>query len=265
MGKSAKKVLVIVFFSVYSLSIGAQSVIESDTTTRDLRTRVGFELNRELYRGLSLTWEEEARFKNLSTEFDRLNSSLGLAYRVNDYFKFGASYTFMLLWHDGKKKTNYEKYIDLRHRVNFDVIGNYHVRQWKFTWRERPVITIRTDKPDLLEKANPQWTLRSKIAAEYSIFGNPLKPYLSFELSNTLNAPVYASGNYIDRIRTNLGLKWRLNSRSSFDFYYNFDVGADRDIRIDYKSDDVTIKDIYVTNERHYTHILGVVYIFDCQ
>ena len=51
MGKSAKKVLVIVFFSVYSLSIGAQSVIESDTTTRDLRTRVGFELNRELYRG----------------------------------------------------------------------------------------------------------------------------------------------------------------------------------------------------------------------
>ncbi len=89
---------------------------------------------------------------------------------------------------------------------------------------------------------------------------SPFKPQIG---TNTLNAPDYANGNYINRIRTNLGLKWRLDSRSSVDFYYRFDVGTNRDINIDYKKDDVTIKAVYVTNERDYTHILGVAYTFD--
>ena len=258
-----KKVLLITGISLLSVTTIAQTRIESDTTQTDMTTRIGFEVNRDLYRGLSLSWEEEARFKNLSTEFDRLYSTLNLGYRINDYFKVGAGYTLALIWHDGKKNTNYEKYLDVRHRINLDLIGNYRVGAWKFTLRERPVVTIRTDDPDLLEKANPQWSLRSKLMAEYSIFGKPLKPYAACELSNTLNAPDYANGNYINRIRTNLGLKWRLDSRSSVDFYYRFDVGTNRDINIDYKKDDVTIKAVYVTNERDYTHILGVAYTFD--
>ena len=155
--------------SLLSVTTIAQTRIESDTTQTDFTTRVGFEVNRDLYRGLSLSWEEEARFKNLSTEFDRLYSTLNLGYRVNDYFKVGAGYTLALIWHDGKKKTNYEKYLDVRHRINLDFIGNYRIGAWKFTLRERPVVTIRTDDPDLLEKANPQWSLRSKLMAEYSI------------------------------------------------------------------------------------------------
>jgi len=241
----------------------AQTIIESDTTQTDMTKRIGFEVNRVVSNGLSLTWEEEARFKNLSTEFDRLYSSLSLGYRVNTYFKIGAGYTLALIWHDGKKKTDYEKYLDIRHRINLDLIGNYRIGAWKFTLRERPVMVIRTDDPDLLEKSNPQWRLRSKVMAEYRIFGKPLKPYIACELSNTLNTPVYANGNYIDRIRTNLGLKWRIDKRSSFDFYYRFDVGTNRDINIDYKKDDVTIKAVYLTYERDYTHILGVAYAFD--
>ena len=262
-GKQKRTIVSVFFFSFLSMSAVAQPVIESDTTMTDLTTRLGFEINCELYRGLSLTWEEEIRFKSLSTQFDRLYSCLSLDYRVNDYFKVGVGYTFMLIWHDGKKKTNYEKYIDLRHRVNLDLIGNYRVGQWKFTLRERPLLTIRTDNPDLLEKANPNWSLRSKLLAEYSIMGKPLKPYASIEIANTLNAPQYAKGNYVERIRSNLGMKWRINDRNSFDLYYNFDVGMGRDINIDYKADDVTIKAVYLTREREYTHTIGVAYIFD--
>lgn len=245
------------------INLYAQTVVDQYTTKYDLSTRLGIAIDKDIYKGLSLSWEEEARFKNLSTEFDCLYSSLSMHYRINDYFKVGAGYTFILLWHDGKKKTDYEKYLDPRHRVNIDLVANYRIRKWKFTLRERSLMTLRTDDPDLLEKSNPNFKLRSKLSVEYSIFGQPLKPYLGCEISNTLNAPTYAGGNYIDRIRTDLGVKWRLNRRNSLDFYYQLNVGLNRDIDVDYKKDDVTIKAIYRTYEQTFTNNIGVAYTFD--
>ena len=99
-----KKVLLITGISLLSVTTIAQTRIESDTTQTDMTTRIGFEVNRDLYRGLSLSWEEEARFKNLSTEFDRLYSTLNLGYRVNDYFKVGAGYTLALIWLTARRK-----------------------------------------------------------------------------------------------------------------------------------------------------------------
>lgn len=82
------------------------------------------------------------------------------------------------------------------------------------------------------------------------------------ELSNTLNVPSYVKNNYLEKIRTNIGVKWRLNMKNSIEFFYRFDIETNKDVDIDYKKDDVTIKAVYLTNEREYVHIFGIIYNF---
>lgn len=238
-------------------------VYETDTTQTDFRMRFGFDLKFKLWRGLSLSIEEDARLKNYLSGFDRSYTSATLAYRFNPYFKLGAGYTFMAIWHDGKKSTKYEKYWDCRQRVNLDIVGNISYMNWKFTLRERPLATFRTLSYDSGEKVSPEFMLRSKFEVEYTMRTAPLKPYFAAELSNTLNVPKYVERNYIDRIRLNLGIKWRLNKSNSIDFYYRFDIGNDKDVNIDYKKDDVTIKKVDIVNEHDYTHIIGIFYNFE--
>ena len=253
-------------FSIFlgSTTLSAQDIIRYDgITTNDVSARIGFEVKKEFPNKIALEWEEELRMKNYITSVDRINSTLALSYSGVNHLKFALGYTFIARWHDGKKSTNYEKYWDLRHRIYADLAGNYKYMRWKFTLRERFLTTFRTDDPNLLEKANPKMLLRSKLSAEYSIFGKPLKPYASFEVSNTLNAPKYAYGNYIDALRTEIGLKWRIDRRNALQFYYRLDVNYDRDIDIDYKKDKETIKAIELTPLRQFNNIIGVVYAFD--
>lgn len=243
--------------------MSGQSVYETDSTYTDVQMRFGFDLKFNLWRGLSLSVEEDARLKNNLSGFDRSYTYATLSYRFNPYFKFGVGYTFMAIWHDGKKSTDYEKYWDFRHRINLDFTGNVSTGRWKFTLRERPLATIRMLSYDPLEKVSPEYTLRSKVEVEYSAMTAPIKPYFAFELSNTLNHSKYIEKNYIDRYRFNIGLKWRLNKSNSIDFFYRFDIGYDKDVNIDYKKDDVTIKKVDIVNEHDYSHIIGIFYNFN--
>ena len=59
---------------------------------QDFAPRIGFDIGGDLYHGLSLKWEEEARFKDISTTFDRLYSTLSLTYKFNTYFKTTIGY-----------------------------------------------------------------------------------------------------------------------------------------------------------------------------
>lgn len=243
--------------------LSAQEIYTQHESSSQLSGRIGFEVEKKLPYRFTLNWEEEVRFKNNLTALDRINSNLSVDYDCLKYLKVGVGYTFLAIYHDGKKSTNYQKYWDLRHRINADATLSYKYMRWKFSLRERFLTTFRTDDPDLLEKANPKMQLRSRIGAEYSFFNKPVKPFATFEISNTLNAPKYAQGDYIDGLRTQAGVKWRLNLRNALHFYYRFDVNFNRDIDVDYKKDDITIKAVYVTHKTQYNHILGVVYAFD--
>ncbi len=251
-------ILVCAFFLPFALS--AQEVThEPATKESDLQARIGFDISKDIVRGLSIGWEEELRLKNTLTSIDRIHSGLGVKYRITDWFRVGAAYTFIATDHEGKKSTNYEKYWDFRHRATADLLftvksGN---EKWSFTFRERPQFTFRTDSVNTREKAKCEMVLRHRIKAEYKIHHLPLRPYVSMELSNTLNAPELAGGNYIDKVRSMLGVEWKLNRQSSFEFYYRFDYVYNRDIHIGKNSGDVTI-----TPEKGYYHILGVFYSY---
>lgn len=246
-----------------SFAFDRSQVTQSDTTLNDFTGRIGVELDFELSRHLSLGIENSLRFKNDFKSFDRNYLTAGLSYKPLTYLKAGVGYTFMSLWHDGKKSTDYKKYWDLRHRVQADVSGILPIGNWKITLRERVLGTFRTLKFDPLEKVSPEFSLRTKISAEYTSRRRPLTPYVSVELSNTLNVPDFIGRNYIDKIRNRLGLKWRLTRRSYLDFFYRFDVGYNMDVNIDYKKDKVTIKGVDVRTEKTYTHIIGITYCFN--
>lgn len=238
-------------------------ITQSDTLTNDLTGRLELEFDFKITRHLSFGIENSTRFKDSFRAFDRNYLTGSFSYKPIEYFKAGVGYTFMSIWHDGKKKTGYRKFWDLRHRAYADVTGILPVGQWKFSLRERALATFRTLEYDPLEKVSPQWLLRSRVYVEYASRRHPIYPYLSVEMSNTLNVPRYIERNYIEEIRNRIGLKWRLTRRSYLDFYYRLDVGFGKDVNIDYKKDKVTIKGVDIRTEKSYVHIIGIAYSFD--
>ncbi len=199
---------------------------QSNKPTSDLSSRFGFHINGELYKGLTLKWSEEARLNQISTKFDQLHSILSLNYKVNNYFKTGVSYTFIL-----------SDKLDTKHRGHLDLIGNYKMNRWQLSLRERPEFTLSN-------KNNIKWILRSKLQLDYSAKTVPITPSLSFELTNTLND---SQKQYIEKMRTELNFKWKINSLNQFDFYYRFDINFNPPY-----IDNILIKT--------HTHIIGIFY-----
>lgn len=251
------KTLSSLFAALLLLSITAARAQTYDSTQEnDFRARFGFTINKKLTRGLHLSWDEELRLKGNLGELDRIYSGLSLSYKVNDFFKFGAGYTFIAINHAGKKSTAYEKYWDLRHRLSAHVTFSQRIGQrWKLSLRERVLCTLRNSEVNELEKCDPAWVLRSRLMVHYTVFSRPIEPYAYVELSNTLNTPALVD-NYVDKVRSSIGVKYRLNRSSTFDFYYRFDYDYNRDINYGNKSG--ILKSI--TTEKGYYHILGVFY-----
>ncbi len=239
-------------------TVGAQTEPERTTVEdTDLQMRLGFDISKKIARGLDVTWSEELRMKNTISTVDRIHSGLGLSYKVNSYFSLGAEYIFIAINHDGKKSTDYQKYWDLRHRVRLNFTASYKVGQWKFSLRERPQMTIRTDSINPLEKRKTEFVLRSRLKAQYTCRTLPLKPFVYVEVYNTLNAPKFVS-NYVEKIRSEIGVDYDLNRRSSFTFYYRFDYAITKDVEV--KKSTGALKSI--TTEKAYNHILGVFYSY---
>lgn len=238
----------------------AQSPEYREESENDFQFRVGAEIEKKFARKFAFHWSEELRIKNSFQDIDKIYSDLGLSYKPLNWLKLNLNYTFISMYHDGKKKTNYEKYWDLRHRVSLGATFSYKtISGWKFSLRERVLSTFYT-KDDFLpeEKSDPKWNLRSRIMAEYEFRHVPVTPYAYVEISNTLNAPKLADGNYIDKVRTALGVQYRFDRRNSIDVFYRFDYNFDKDINI--KNSTGVLKSIIDKNE--YNHILSVSYKF---
>ena len=244
------------------------------TSEQEVQLRLGAEFTKKWNNGLRLSVSEELRFglydqksgmtaKGESADsiyapsFDRSHTTLSLAYAPIKYFKIDGGYTLRLL---GNKKWSDPNEF-LRHRVFFGVSGIYSTQLVKLSLRERFVCDMRTDSVNLEEKNAYNWFLRSRLGAEFTVPGKPVKPYCWAELENTLNVPEYQRKNgqqFISHVRAQAGVKWRLTKRSSMDFYYRFQYGYDRDINITKAKGYIQL-----TEEKSYLHALGVVYCFD--
>ncbi|MBO4621930.1 MAG: DUF2490 domain-containing protein [Paludibacteraceae bacterium] len=247
------------------------------TTEQCAQMRVGAEFTKKWKCGLRLHIGEELRFdlmdnatgitsKEVAVDtaygpaFAKSYTTLALGYAPVQYFKMDAGYTLRIL---GRKSWNdYNEF--LRHRVFFGVTGSYKMQYAKIYLRERAVLDMRTDSVNLDEKNRYNWLLRSRLGADFYVQGQPLTPYLWVELENTLNAPEYQQKDghqYISRVRSQAGLKWRISRMSSLNFYYRFTYGYDRHININknyyIKGNPIKIR---LDEATLFQHVIGVSY-----
>ncbi|MEG2365219.1 MAG: DUF2490 domain-containing protein [Alistipes sp.] len=217
------------------LSDGAQA--------QDLQAYTGLSVEKTIAHRLHLAWSEELHMKERITQVDRIYSIFGLSYDLRPWLEVGVNYTFIAV----KKRSDWE----FRNRANFDLTGSYHIAsQWKLSLRERLRVTSTNKETDAQITANPAWILRSRLQVEHKLRRAPLTPYGYVELSNTLNAPA-ATGDYIDKIRFSLGVKYAVTTRSTLNFYYRLDHNYTRMV------EQATW---IATSERQNNHIIGIFY-----
>ncbi len=222
-------------------------IAKKSTEKSDFQARTGFSIDKEAVEGLHFTWSEELRLRNALADIDRIYSVLAVSYEFCPWFKAGADYNFIAV----KQSRGWE----FRNRSNIDLTASYKpAPRWKLSLRERFRITSANKESDPVTESNPAWIMRSRLMAQYDADPLPIKPYVYFELSNTLNAPDI-TGNYIDKIRVSAGVRYAVSPRSEFDFFYRFD--HNRGKRIEAAGGG---QSWLVTTRKENNHILGIFY-----
>lgn len=221
------------------------------TESSDFTLRFGASIEKELARGLALNWSEEIRTKNASSDLDRIYSALGLSYQVAPWAKLAATYTFMAL----RTSDEHGKGWDLRNRLETDLTLQHRLGGgWKLSLRERIRTIWHTEPTDSRTEVDPECMLRSRLMAEYSPSRGVFNPFAYIELSNTLKAP-RLTGNYINKIRTSVGVTIELTPRSSLEWYYRFDYNIGKEAEV---YPDGTLRQL--TREKEFNHIIGIFY-----
>ncbi len=225
---------IISFFNFHFSICYAQTDVAVDP---NFGTRFSLSVDKKLAKGLHLQLEEELRMDDWGLSLDRLHTSLGLTYKVNQYLKLGIGYAMI-----NPYSTVNSAFRNSRHRLMLDATGSIRLGDWRLSLKERFQATYRTG--DMNEYQNPRTalTLKSRLKASYKGW-HRFEPYAYIELRNTLNAPVIKAnfdgtnyltdaltqrgeagwfieswnGVYINRFRGSLGVKYEFNRHSSLD------------------------------------------------
>ncbi len=156
---------------------------------------------------------------------NRASLGLGVDYRINDYLKVAAGYSFMNTL--DAKYYNYQ----LRHRYNASATGRIKVDRFTFSLRERVQITFKDDSKRIREngtidtyRINPAWVWRNRLQAEYNIRKSKFTPSVSAESFYVLNNP---AGNSFYKMRYTLSCDYRINKRNSVSAFAVLNTGFD--------------------------------------
>ncbi len=171
------------------------------------------EFQKDIFRKTGISFEEELRLMDNQANFDRLASTVGIDYSIiSKKLKAGIYYCYIYMFNNDFMYEN-------RHRYYLSLSYKEPVGRFDLSWRVRAQGTYRDENRGSY-KINPKYVLRNKLQAEYSIFGSPWKPYLSCELTNSLNDPL---GNEIYKIRFQGGTSWRLDRTTYLEFFLRAD------------------------------------------
>ena len=198
----------------------------SDLET-DFGGRLSAAADKKLAKGLHLTFDGEVRFKNDFSTLGRWQAGVGLTYKVNPYLKVGGGYEFI------DKLNSSGEWIP-RHRLYADIRGGIAAGDWRFSLKERLQYTRRNPENMNVYQNNPNLVaLKSRLKVEYKGFRS-VSPYASVEARITLNDPActaswdgtsfsdYSFTGYTDayfnRLRSIVGLEWKLSKAHSLDF-----------------------------------------------
>ena len=230
--------------------------------TGGLWTEVG--VTKALPHNLSAGLELEHRTIDWFDESSRWNVGLGLNYKLNKHWKFGVGYTFIDKHYPEKVKdhfgSNSGKWNGLnideanwatRHRIAFD--ASYTHKFWKtlrITVRERYQYTHQAARDvDRIKLRDPLYDgdgnmvgledttyttdhkshknrhlLRSRLKLSIDKKGWKWEPYVSLETHNN-----FADNMHLDKIRTTVGVDYRINKQHEVGVGYIFNHENDDD------------------------------------
>jgi len=236
----------LVMFFLFPVALKAQTETALDP---EFGGRISVNVDKKITRGLHVSLEEEIRFDNNFSSFNRLQTTLGINYKIHPNIKLGVGYSLI----NGYSNTS-QAFKNARHRIMVDVKGTLKVYSWNFSLKERLQLTHRTGDYNVYQNPANALMLKSRLMAKYVGLGR-MEPYVSLEMRNYLNAPViYAAydgtsyltldgsadegeagwflhsfkGGYINRLRGSLGVDIRMSKRSSFNIYLMGDYVMDK-------------------------------------
>ena len=119
------------------------------------RTTMGADY--KIQKGLHLEVDEELRIGDGLSSISSIRSTVGLSYKLSDYFKFGGGYTLI------NKPSKYP-----RHRLYVDATGTYRMGDLQFSLKEKLQFTHRTDDSlNVYQSTRNALALKSRVGVKY--------------------------------------------------------------------------------------------------
>lgn len=263
--KSWPFTLFIGLFLLFSTSLRAQTDVKDDP---EFGARISLGLDKKIVKGLHITLEEEARFDNNFSGFDRLQTTLGIQYKVHNNIKLGLGYAFIAPYSPSNAT-----FKNVRHRLMADITGTLKMGNWNLSLKERFQWTYRMGDMNLFQSPRNLLGLKSRLMLKYK--GRIVEPYVYVEMRNVFNAPsVYAyfdgtdymtesgattgdpgwfltgyNNCYVNRVRSCLGLDFKISKKHELNIALLGDYVRDK--VIDANSDGTKLKS--------YTKVTGFV------
>jgi len=241
--------------------------------------RLSLGIDKEIFSKLHVTLEEEMRVVDNFGKLGRMQTTVGLKYKLHSNFRLGVGYALI-----NPYNSDSSVFSAPRHRLMFDATGTVRFGDWNFSLRERLQMTHRTD--DFNEYQNPRDAimLKSRIMVKYKGLGM-FEPYAFFELRHYLNAPVinatydgtfyrtpdgYKKGDagwfldgfndcYANRYRGSLGVEMQINKNNSLKAFVLADFVTDK--VVDANAEGTKLKSY--TRETGFVGSVGLEYIYE--
>jgi hypothetical protein len=244
----SKQIIILMLGLFFPMIAFSQTDVALDP---ELGGRISLSFDKRITKGLHATLEEEVRFDNNFGSFDRLQTTVGIDYKVHPNIKLGLGYALI----NGYGASS-ESFKNPRHRFMADATGTLHLGNWNLSLKERFQVTRRTGDFNVYQNPQNALTLKSRLKAQYKGFGK-VQPYAYFEVRNYLNAPVVEAaydgniyvtlddyseegeagwfltgfnGGYVNRLRGALGVDIRLDKRNTLNFYILCDYFMDKQV-----------------------------------
>lgn len=272
-----QKTVVLLALAILLPCVSALAQTDMDLDT-EFGGRISAGLDKKITKGLHLTLEEEARMAENFGSLSRLQTTLGVRYKVLPYLRFGLGYVLI-----NPYDTDSGSFSSARHRFYFDITGTLSFGAWNFSLKERLQATHRTGYFNEYQNPATALTLKSRLMAKYKGFVK-VEPYAYFEMRHYLNAPVinasydgnryYTSegtvkgepgwflegfnGCYANRYRSCVGVEMEITKQHAVELYILADYISDK--KVDANAEGTKLKSY--TLQKGWVMNIGAAYVF---
>jgi len=199
----------LIFFTVMLLN-----VLHVSAQVNDAQFWSEVKISHKISRNKTISADFGMRFSENISEIGTAYSEFNFDQKITKNWEISCGYRY------SSKRKNEDLYTN-RHRANIDLSYKNNYNLFGFKLRTRGVIEFKNifSSP---EGIVPQYSWNNKLEVKYSLL-KKVKPFVSLEsylsFSKTNNTQQYD----ITKIRSSLGVEYKINKRQSLEFFYLFE------------------------------------------